>query len=364
MANPADTDRDDALMRRLYDEPDADGADGELAREVESFQRVRSAVAEYARATEVEPPSRGLDELLAAARQRAPARPAAVIPPSGVGLWARLRAWLAPIAAHPALASAAMVVVVAVVGGVLWVKGRSGVTEGEVTRGTQTERKLGPTPPADTDPGMVAQLEDQHAPESAPESAPVQQMTPPPVQPTRPTSGVKQPPSNGTATPAHKPTTKVAGTAPGRVGNGTGKGDTEGPTGGKELSGTDSVAVGQGVVVSDHIETDDAQRPGTEPAVPTSPPPPAANMGGVAGTSSDEVLIAGEDAGPNDGKTKSTQPAKPPGTNLDQLTRQARTAAKSGDCGVVKSIGGRVKKANAAYYKTAFAADAMIKKCL
>lgn len=363
MANPADTDRDDALMRRLYDEPDADGADGELAREVESFQRVRSAVAEYARATEVEPPSRGLDELLAAARQRAPARPAAVIPVSSVGLWARLRAWLAPIAAHPALASAAMVVMVAVVGGVLWVKGRSGVTESEVSRAPQatTETRTEPTTTADKDHGIVAQLDDEHSPESAP----VQQMTPPPEQPTKPPVGSKKPPANGTTTPTHKPTTKVAGTAPGS-GNATGKGDTEGPAGGggKEYSGEDSVAVGQGIVVSDHAgENDQAESPVLAPSVQTSPPP-TANTGGVSRTSGDEVLIAGEDPGPDDGKTKSTQPAKRPTTDLDQLTRQARTAAKSGDCGVVKSIGGRVKKASAAYYKQAFAADAMIKKCL
>jgi hypothetical protein len=383
MATPSDNDRDDALLRRLYDEPDADGADGELAREVESFQQLRGAVAEYARATEVEPPSRGVDELLAAARQRAPARPAAVVPVAagGGGLWARLRAWLAPLAAHPALASAAMVIVVAVVGGVLYVKGRGGVTEGSVggeqaPAETLSQGSATMTTTDKNDHGMVAGLDDTRQTETAPVQTPtptptVQQMTPPPedpaVQKTPPVHSTKPGgTSHGNGT-SSKPGKTVA-TSPGTA-SANGSGDGEGQSMQENYGGADSVAVGQGAVRTDGAE-DDHAAPVLETQVPaisrtptSSPPPPTAGV--VGRDTADEVFIAGEDPTADGGKTKSAEPPKrPTGTDVEQLTRQARTAAKSGDCGVVKSIGGKVKKANATYYKQTFAVDATIKKCL
>lgn len=384
MATPSDNDRDDALLRRLYDEPDADGADGELAREVDSFKQLRSAVAEYARATEVEPPSRGVDELLAAARQRAPARPAAVVPVAagGGGLWARLRAWLAPIAAHPALASAAMVVVVAVVGGVLYVKGRGGVTEGAVGGETATPAETRSQGSAamdlhyKNDPGVVAGLEDQTLANPTPPQTPtptVQPMTPPPEDPavlkTPPAQGAKPPVAHANGT-AHKPSKSTA-TSPGAASASAG-GDGEGRTIEENYGGEASVAVGQGAVRTDGAE-DDHAAPVLEPQTPppsqaptSSPPPPPPTAGAVNGRdTADEVLIAGEDPGADAGKTKSAEPPKrPAGPDVEQLTRQARTAAKSGDCGVVRAIAGKVKKANAVYYKQTFAVDATIKKCL
>jgi hypothetical protein len=371
MTAPADNDRDDALLRRLYDEPDAD-CDGELAREVESYRRVRGAIADYARATEVEPPARGVDELLAAARQRAVARPAAVAP-EAIGFWARLRAWLAPIAAHPALASAAMVVLVAGVAGVLYVKGKTKVSESQVGAPAVERTGAGSGPStADHGPaqgrGMVAGLDDggqgsAAAPnealprEEGPHGGTETAETTPKVTPTP-----SKPPKDKIKRPRPRPE-KTAGAGGGGSLEGEGQGDD---------FGADNVAIGEGRVVTDSAGN---AAPVIEPSVPAAAPP--GSLGTNAPTSApsrDELLIAGEnidaasDAGADVGKSggnKAPQKAdEQNGPKLDQLTRQARTAAKAGDCTVVKSIGGRVKKANAAYYKQTFATDATIKKCL
>src|SRR5687767_5915962 len=77
----------------------------------ERYRTLRSAIADYARETEVEPPSRGVDELMAAARARVATRTPVEEPRPGV--WARLQAWLA---AHQAVASAAVMVLFAIAG--------------------------------------------------------------------------------------------------------------------------------------------------------------------------------------------------------------------------------------------------------
>jgi hypothetical protein len=291
---------------------------------------------------------------------------------AGGGLWARLRAWLAPLAAHPALASAAMVIVVAVVGGVLYVKGRGGVTEGVVggdtaPAETRSQGSAAVVTTDKTDPGMVAGLDDNHLEQATTPTPTVQPMTPPPPDEpsTQKTQGAKPAHPSGTA---HKPSKSIA-TSPGTA-SASGGGDGEGQTIEEHYSGEDNIAVGQGAVRTDGGEADHAapvletQAPPTARTPTSSPPPPTA--GAVNGRdTADEVLIAGEDPGADAGKTKSAEPPKrPTGPDVDQLTRQARTAAKSGDCGVVKSIGGKVKKANATYYKQTFAVDATIKKCL
>jgi hypothetical protein len=360
MGDPADNDRDDALLRRLYDEPDADSADGELAREVESYKRVRSAIASYARATEVEPPARGVDELLAAARQRAPARTA--VAPESPGWWARLRAWLAPIAAHPALASAAMVVVVAAIGGVLYVKGKGQVAEPEVGAARPAEIKVD-TPNADSitpsDPGIVAGLDDGHTGDKDVAERPQAQMTPPASE----TKDVQtKPPVKRPEPRPRKPPTTTGKEGETRYSGGGNAGEGEGTKVDSKTAG--DVSVGPGRVKVEGGDDNSGLAPVFEstsgtaqaPTAPPPPPPPQAPNSQAEATE-DGDQFAGDYA---DEKTKSTSK----GPDVQQLTRQARTAAKSGDCAVVKAIGGKVKKANASYYKQTFATDAAIKKCL
>jgi hypothetical protein len=103
--------------------------------------------------------------------------------------------------------------------------------------------------------------------------------------------------------------------------------------------------------------------PAKDPAPAPAPPPPGvADAPAMAGEVADEDRDAAETI--DTATTKAEIPTQPRGPSLDQLTRQARTAARAGDCGVVKTLARKVRAASADYYKRSFATDADIKKCL
>jgi hypothetical protein len=370
MSDPGKDDRDDALLRRLYDEPDADGASADA--EVDSYRRMRGVFADYARATEIEPPSRGMDELLAAARSRTPAR--AAVAPEVPGFWARVRAWLQPIAAHPAMASAAMVIVVAVIGGVLYVKGKANVADQEVASPPmRAQQDVGAAPvpgPAVADPGVVARLEDGE------ETV---------LQENQTTA-----PGSGSAAAGNKPrrsAVREEATGDGKLkvdefkfGNGQGAskadpqpvgvGDgvivTEGRDRGGEVAPTTLSTVRAGddkepstTTGTTGTTTGTAKKPtGTSPA----PPPPA--LAPDSAEDADDARARPEPPAPEPPAQKPPGKDIKRGPDLEQLTRQARTAARAGDCGVVKALGGKIRSANATFYKQTFATDPDIKKCL
>ena len=311
MADP--TDDDDALLRRLYDEPDADDASGE----VERLRRMRGAFREYARATDEEPPSRGLDELMAAARARVASRPA--VEPVRVSLWARLRRWFTVVLAHPALASAAVVMLIAGVAGVLYVRGKIKVDSVPAVRTEQTagssRTEAVPAPPAGTeDTGMTVGLDEAEQP-AVPDPASKEAVTRPATQP-------KPPP--------RKRVEKSKGKAP------------EPPPPPPSSAGAGGAAQG-----GENRQTpdDDVMEAGpsqattlTPPEATVSPPPPAAPAPGreVTGSAKPDVAL---------------------------LTKEARTAAKAGNCPLVNNLGVRVRAADASYYARNFAPDTEIKKC-
>jgi hypothetical protein len=383
-------DDDDALLRRLYesdagdrdDRDDRDAADSsELAGEVERFRKMRGAIAEYARATDVEPPTRGMDELMAAARARATARPA--VAPESPSFWARLRAWFAPIAAHPAMASAAMLVLVAGVASVLYMKGRvTGASDTAPARDTAlaSGSSTGSPPPLNrTDDAFEARLADPDETETAADStaqgtlgqakdtdkASDSDVDSRAVKPPRATA---QAPGGGKGEGGKEEgrpvevqlrprpqSVDVPEAAPTSVGVGSGLVTTERPASGRGGDAT--------------IATPVPQAPPPPPPEPTKPTPtapqtkpdPAPPAGGT-GAAEDTLDTPTVDRGGGEADTVSK--GKNAKLDVAQLTRQARTAAKSGDCAVVRSIGGRVKKADAAYYKATFATDTEIKKCL
>lgn len=76
-----------------------------------------------------EPPQAISAVLLQAAARRAPARAAAATEPEGDGMWARFVDWFRRGAMHPAVAAAAVLVLVAGTATALWVRGKGGVTE-------------------------------------------------------------------------------------------------------------------------------------------------------------------------------------------------------------------------------------------
>jgi len=377
-----DDDHDDRLLARLY-ESGADSDDGELAGEVESYRRIRGAIADYARATEVEPPRRGLDELMAAARSRAPARTA--VAPEPPGFWARLRAWLQPIVAHPALASAAMVIVVAGVAGVLYVKGRVDPAVPEAAPSATVDyepagRAAGPAPVApetdkETEHGLLVQLDDGDA--TAPNEAPAKDDSAEPGSELHYKHDGKTGKNTGTGTTISLGgTVDKAGQGGGKVTTGTEERSGDGKPGVREV--LESVGVGNGVVVTD--DRNDKVAPAQDPVVqtppstnqqqkppgrtqkpaqkPTQPSPPTTAPATSGAPAVDETDAYGGDA------ADAVKPTGRKNVDVGQLTRQARTAARSGDCGVVRAIGGKVRAADAAYYKKTFATDADIKKCL
>jgi hypothetical protein len=355
MAGPAPKNDDDALLRRLYDEPDADGD-----AEVESLRRLRGAVAEYARATELEPPSRGLDELMAAARARVAHAAPAVVPATSTGFWARARAWFTPIARHPALASAAAVVVIGGLAGVLYVKGITGAERtasvevpAEEAAGARVAHEQAPTPatPATgSAQGMMVTLDDR-----------VQDVPPPETAPSDPVAVAK--PDVKLRRPTPRPPRDVAEKKPAR-----GEG-TKGAGGGGSVA--DGYAGGGDGVKQKPLEIaapdPTPKRPGTATTTRDPAPPelaePAAEPQPNFGADGDHDASVDVETTAKGEAPRNADP-QPRGPSLDQLTRQARTAAKSGDCAVVKNLARRVRSASPDYYKRSFATDADIKKCL
>jgi hypothetical protein len=138
-------DRGDDLLDLLYaEEADGGGAGAGEAealadddrRELERLRELRGVLREVRDATEAEAPA--LDDVMAAARARAKKSTPAMAAAGG-GLWARVRGWFQVMAAHPAMAAAATVVLVAGTAGVLYVNGHgSAAPESTAPATTQT----------------------------------------------------------------------------------------------------------------------------------------------------------------------------------------------------------------------------------
>jgi len=147
-------DRGDDLLDLLYPEEADGGGAGEGAdltdddrRELDRLRELRGVLREVREASDAEPPA--LDDVLAAAREQAKAgaKATAVAAPGG-GLWARVRGWFQVMAAHPAMAAAATVVLVAGAAGVLYVNGRGNPAPEVTAPATSGEAKEAATEPA------------------------------------------------------------------------------------------------------------------------------------------------------------------------------------------------------------------------
>jgi hypothetical protein len=294
----------------------------------ERYRTLRSAIADYARETEVEPPSRGVDELMAAARARVATRTPVEEPRPGV--WARLQAWLA---AHQAVASAAVMVLFAIAG-FAYVRQR-GV---EVTHeAAPMQREQGYT-------AGSATVEQATPSEPAPPTAPAPAITPDEHSEEDRAGGLDTKPQ----LPARKP-------APTRD-----RFDLSGKDRTRATSAPGSAATGPGTMTESGRAWDKQIVPPENQAPPA--PPPAAPAPEPAKAPSADDGIGGDSAEVETPTTKGADGDR--GVDVAQLTRQARTAAKSGDCNVVKALAARVQKADAGYYRRSFVTDADIKRCL
>lgn len=165
----ADEAADAALIDRLYGARGAGEADAEAESKIDDAElaglaSVRALVARVRdEAPVVEPPQALSARLLLAAAEHAPKRASAVRAADGGdserGLWARMRRWFAPLVAHPGLAAAASLMLVAGVGGALYLRGkatpgepvRDGREQAQAARGEEAE-----APKAEAPPGVVS----------------------------------------------------------------------------------------------------------------------------------------------------------------------------------------------------------------
>jgi hypothetical protein len=166
MARDEDSHRDETgeadrlLVELLYGELDGDAADQGRARveadparrgELEAYGRVRSLLREL---PEEEPSPAISAQLLHAAAHAVKGKAA---PAEKVGLWARLRDWLAPIALHPGMAAVATLVLVGGVAGTLYLRGQSRVAEPMLRSSTEPRGNAlqAPAEPAAAAPASV-----------------------------------------------------------------------------------------------------------------------------------------------------------------------------------------------------------------
>lgn len=286
-----------------------------------------------------EEPSPRIDALLmAAARKHAPEPKRS--------WWARLAGWMKPVVLHPAMAGAAALVVVAGAAGVMYRRG-----DGEVAR---------PAPPAERPAvathdgaGTGATVREQ---QQAPVPEAVATVTLPPAVAVTPPAPDPRP--AGT-----KPDLKLAAPKPVPGGTGGGKqGETrERPpssdrwsVGGADSDdGVGSFTVSQNGVTSETLTAEDSVGGAPPPAPPPAPPQSAPTGPSTTTTPEEErPAVRAPEATTSDVPTR------------DALMRDARAAARRGDCVSVASMSNRVRALDAAYHRDVFVRDPDVAACL
>jgi hypothetical protein len=311
--------RDAALIDRLYgDVPGAEDADlGEL-------RTVRALVARVREEAPVAEPSPAIAAaLLQAARERAPEKR---------GVWARLRTWLMPIAAHPALAAAATVVVVAGAAA-LWMRDGGEVAEPQLDRAAvETKAPKEPkeedknvatadTPATALAPAPAPQLAEPVAPAEEEQAVAVPEKPRPRVRETAPPPAKEAPPERD-----EKPAVVVTGQVDGVVGG---------------LAGGDD---------GDRQETRNEQKKAETTTTPP-PPPPEPTTEPQGGASYEQVL---SDEG---GSASSADQAR-------AVTRRARAEAEKNNCKNTSAFATEVRNLDRGVYDKEFVRDRAIDACL
>lgn len=335
--------------------------------DLEGFDGLRSMIATARASGFDEEPAPRIDALLlAAARQHAP-RPR-------VAWWARLADWMRPVVAHPALAGAAALVIVAGAAGVLYTRGerptvvQPAATGGEpVARAPEVTADLPPPPPPAVPAGTTAADDTR---------------TPPPEDVLaangEPTDGAKrgavrreraegQGAGRGDSIAAPQSTAKKSsaevapgggGTAlmiaegpsgPGVIGDGAGAGADQGDDDFTVTLSGDS-AENEVAVVEEKAPVAAGKNKG-EDRVTTAPPPPIDDRPRPRPPTATATADAARDQAT-------------PRAQAEQLLRQAQTAARAGNCAAVKVTATRVKQLDATYFRDVFARDPDVTKCL
>ena len=348
---------DDTMLDVLYDEvPGADRAGSEAAmsavfekrERLESMRQLRGVLRETAAATDVEPVMSGMDALMAAARAQvadkvahravqARAVAATERQPDELGFFAGMIRWFK----HPAMATMALAAVVGVVFSIARLRGRSEAVQ--LTAPASAPAAPVATPPAsapeekpaaksDGDQAVViGSLENSDKPASLPKpksETVANEKSPAHVIDREQVANIPTKFVAKKADSAPALATKSARPSAGGLGNQ------------EQQSAT--------ATTSYQASLDDTVGNRAGPAAgAAAQPAPITPQGSAAPTS-----------------TADATRASAPSATVEQLTAQARAAAKSGTCATVTSIAARVRALNPSYYQRSFIVDADIARCL
>jgi hypothetical protein len=336
-------DADHSLVELLYGELEGPAreraearvaGDPALSTELEGLRALRGTFRTWGEESDAEPPG-DLSALMAAARANAPPAAVAAEAPAP-GLWERLSRWMAPLMAHPGLAAAATLVLVAGVAGTLYVTG--GPTMVETTSAPAVAIEEAPAPvaaPAPTAPAPAdLATEGAAAPAAAADSS----------APARGAVVVGAAPEPVAGDRAQRER-KAAPKAKASKADMDSVGDAELVRDQAPAKKAESASERTGTSAPTRAPSPSAQAPAAAPAPAAPPPPPPA---------AEPSPTAGAD----------TAEPSAPGSELARLGREAREAAARGDCARVRGLSARVQAIDAAYHQRTFRGDKAIAACL
>ena len=281
-----------------------------------------------------DPPAAGMSALLAAAREKAEQMRE---PPS---VWARLFDMLRK---PPALAFATVLILIG--GAVLVTRNSDKKVESQVADEAQKDlatREVEVATPAVTPDPAYGSAQAGPAPEvvAQPEAPPTQK--PPPANPTpkrNKPAKLERTPADGERPEPNRYERFETDDVKGEVrseGKGLDKGDV-----------TKDEVSGNAIATPGRVAPEATKRP-----VKTAPPP------------AEEPVTVKEAAPEIDQTTTLSDAGKKQTPQIEQLARQAESAATRGDCAAVKVIVARIKKQDESFFKSRLGKNAAVTKCL
>jgi hypothetical protein len=340
---------------------DGDPADDDdAALEGERYQGVRDLFRQAREhGFDEDPPARIDALLMAAAREVAEKK---------VGGFERVRRWLVATMMQPAVAGAVAIAVIGGTAGVLYMKGKGGVVEPQVS-------STGAPPPAEprtpTDKNVSVDLPGLEKERTATGNGEELQEKLKPMEDATRHGESERIAADPHARPKGDGSKMTGGSsggggAPGGGGGGGG-GQQDDRTFDYRPDGRDTAVViatdeglagGSGGVAVGGVTT----HMGATNTVTEQPPPPD----GTGATVNDQ-LESNKNVTSAPETTAARGDKRPPPssrTQAENLLRQARTAAKKKACNTVRVMAKRAKQLDAAYYRDTFSRDAAVKDCL
>ena len=353
----AETDR---LLEALYGDASDDGSASEAigqlsANESVDLESLRSVRGMFADMADVDPPMEMTAGLLAAAAKAvAPAAVAQEAPRSSSkeSLWARILGWFQPLLAHPGLAAAASLALVATIGGVLYMNNRGDLAEppladqraksasaNATTDSTDAPAAKNPVlaSPREEGPAFVAGEDAPDADDSTGEDSSAVEATALKRDLKRAKTKNSERKSGGK---------RVRDAAKIRT--------NEAKSLEKDFAASE-VGTASGAGPSGTTSTGKGKKDAESPPLPTQAFEPGENANDDAPAQTPESPTA-PSASTNSESTKKT-------TELAALKRQAAAAAERGDCLRARSLGAKVQAIDRRYFTGVFKTDREIRNC-